>query len=105
MNSSNMVSARYIHFYFLNLINAFYKILPMAENKEPTRNEYMLSLRCEMLGMRGLVESLGDNTGFLSLLSILTYFIDNPNCESAVVKREVFKAISICKHIAAEFER
>jgi len=105
MNSANTVSPRYIHFYFLNLVNAFYKILPMAENKEPTRIGYMCNLRREMLGMQCLIETLGRNTGFLSLLNILSYFINNPDCDEDIVRSDVFKAISICKHIAAEYRR
>lgn len=104
MRPYKTVSLNYIHFYFLNLVNAFYKILPMAENKEPTRYEYMRSLRREMLGMEGLIRALGRNTGFLSLLNILTYFIDNPDCEDDIIKSDVFKAISICKRIAKEYE-
>lgn len=105
MNSTNIVSPHYIRSYFLNLVNAFYKILPMAENKEPTRVGYMCNLRREMLGMQGLIEALGRNTGFLSLLNILSFFIDNPDCDEDIVRSDVFKAISICKHIAAEYRR
>lgn len=104
MSYSRVISPAYIRYYFLNLVNAFYKILPMAENREPTRYEYMQSLRREMLGMRGLIEALDHNTGFLTLLSILTYFIDNPDCEDDIIKSDVFKAISICKRIAKTYE-
>lgn len=105
MNHSGVITPAYIRYYFLNLVNAFYKILPMAENREPTRYEYMCSLRREMLGMEGLIEALGRNTGFLSLLNILTYLIDNPDCEDDIIKSDVFKAISICNRIAKKYER
>lgn len=103
MNPDSIITAQYIHTYFLNLVNAFYKILPMSENKEPTRVEYMCSLLREMLGMQGLVESIEYDTGFFSLLNILQYFIDNPDCDDLIVKRDVFRAISICKRIASKY--
>lgn len=103
MNDSNIVSPNYISCYFNNLINAFFKILPMTEENEPTRVEYMLSLRREMLGMHNLIESLGNHTGFLSLLNILSFLIENPLCETVIVKQDVFKAIAICKDMAHEF--
>ena len=40
---------------------------------------------------------------FLTLLSILQYLINYPKCLVKVVKREVFRAISICKKIGARY--
>jgi len=39
----------------------------------------------------------------VSLLNILQYLIDNPECSLTVVKREVFRAISICNKLKAKY--
>lgn len=96
-------SPRQIHSYFSNLVNAFYKILPMAENKEETRAEYMGSLLRELMGMQKLVESIEYDPGFLTLLNILRYLIDHIDCSDEIVKKDVFKAISICNRLANKY--
>lgn len=85
--------------YFNNLINLFYKILPMRENGETTLQTYMESLAFELVGAKELVETIRCDAQFLSLLSILESLISQPDCEVPVVKREVFRAISICNKI------
>lgn len=103
MSIKYTLPASYISNYFTNLVNAFYKILPMTENREPTRVEYMCGLRREMLGMRRLIKSIDGHPGFLSLLNILSYLIDDPQCSDDVARHDVFQAISICNHIASEY--
>lgn len=82
--------------YFETLIDRFFKILPMFENEEDTLNVYMKSFQAELLGCQGLIVCIKENSLYLSLLSILQYLIDTPDCEVSDVKREVFRAISIC---------
>lgn len=84
------------------LINQFFKILPIRESGEPSLKEYMRSLQVEMLGCKSLIEQLHNDHMYLTLLSILQYLIDN-DCEIPVVKREVFKAISICKKLRQKY--
>lgn len=105
MKHEYTIPAYYINKYFTNLVNAFYKILPMTENREPTRVEYMCSLRREMLGMQGIVSSINGHPGFLSLLNILSYLIGDPQCSDDIARQDVFKAISICKRIAQEYAK
>lgn len=97
------ISAEAVNKYFQNLINRFFKILPMKESEEETLPTYISSLQIELLGMKSLIPELQDNSSFLSLLAVLQYFEDNPDCETAVVRREVFNSISTCKHLAAEY--
>lgn len=87
--------------YFKTLVNLFFKILPIREAEDPTLETYMCSLRNELLGCREVVVAIHNNAGFLSLISILQYLIENPDCSVRDVKREVFKAISICNRLAA----
>lgn len=104
MMSDQLYSPYYIYIYFSNLVNAFYKILPMAENKEKSRVEYMGSLLRELLGMQKMAESVEYDTGFLSLLNILRYLLDHADCNPEIVKQDVFKAISICNRLANKYQ-
>ena len=61
------------------------------------------SLQAELLGCKELVEAIHEDPMFLSLISILQYLIDTPSCPTPVVKREVFKAISICNKLKAKY--
>lgn len=92
-----------LHNYFRNLVNNYFKILPMREQNEESLTIYMKSLQVELLGCKGLVISLQKDSSYLTLLSILQYLIDNPECTVREVKREVFRAISICNKLKAQY--
>lgn len=94
--SGTPVDADAVINYIESLINRFFKILPIKENNEETLGVYIESLQLEMLGCKNLIPVLSKNGDYFSLLSILQYLIDNPDTPTRVVKREVFKAISIC---------
>lgn len=85
--------------YFHSMINHFFKILPMKETGEQSLAVYMKSLQMELLGCHELIPEIKENSMFLTLLSILQYLIDNPDCSTSDVKREVFRAISICNKL------
>ena len=89
--------------YVRNLVNQFFKILPIREKEEPSLITYMESLQMELLGCEALVEAINGDPLFLSLTSILQYLIDNPDSSVTVFKREVFKAISICNKLKARY--
>lgn len=90
--------------YFKRLINAFFKILPIRENEEDTLPVYVRSLQCEILGCGDLIEGLGCDPDFLRLSATLQYLYDHPETSVREVKREVFKAISICEALEARYE-
>lgn len=92
-----------IRSYFKRLVNHFFKILPMRENNEESLVTYMESLQIELLGCQNFIVTLKDDSNYLTILSILQYLIDNPECSVAQVKREVFRAISICNKMQAGF--
>lgn len=89
--------------YFRALVNLFFKILPIKESGESSLEVYMRSLQAELLGCKELIEAIHDDPLLLSLIAILQYLIDTPECEVSVVKREVFRAISICNKLKARY--
>ena len=89
--------------YFAELVNAYFKILPIRENKENTLPVYLDSLQLEMLGCQNLIPVLQTEPSFLELLAILQALIDRPELDVKTVKREVFKAIRICKRLADQY--
>ena len=90
--------------YFDYMVGQFFKILPMCEGKEESLPVYMRSLQVELSGCGGFINGLYDNALYVSLLSILQYLIDDPDCDVSEVKREVFKAIKICNKLKASYE-
>lgn len=102
-NNGGDINAEVIKKYFKNLVNAFFKILPLKENNESTLDTYLKSLQIELLGCKGVIAALNNDPLFLSLISILQYLIDYPECSVYEVKREVFKAISICNKLKATY--
>lgn len=97
------IDAEVLHNYFRNLVNHFFKILPIREQNEESLTTYMQSLQAELLGCKGLVSAIQNDASYLTLLSILQYLIDNPECTVRDVKREVFRAISICNKLKAQY--
>lgn len=89
--------------YFRALINLFFKILPIWESGESSLDTYMRSLQAELLGCKELIEAIHDDPLFITLIAILQYFIDNPDIGLPVVRREVFRAISICNKLKARY--
>ena len=89
--------------YFRNLVNQFFKILPMRESEEESLPVYIDSLRSELVGCSGLISGLETDPYFLTLLNILQFLSDNPDCPVKTTKREVFKAISICNRFKAKY--
>lgn len=89
--------------YFHNLVNSFFKILPIREKEEDSLSIYIQSLQIELLGCKSIIVALNNDPQYLTLISILQYFIDNPECEVYKVKREVFRAISICNKLKTKY--
>lgn len=97
------LDAEILHNYFRNLVNHFFKILPIREQNEESLTTYMQSLQAELLGCKGLISAIQNDALYLTLLSILQYLIDNPECPVREVKREVFRAISICNKLKSQY--
>lgn len=89
--------------YLQALINQFFKILPIWESKESTIDTYIRSLQSELMGCKELIIAINNDAQFLSLIAILQYLIDNPECENHVVKREVFRSISIINKLKSKY--
>ncbi len=97
------VNSKMLKNYFQTLISLFFKILPLWENGEGSLETYMRSLQMEMLGCESLINAIHQDSMFLSLLSILQALIDAPGTEIKTVKREVFRAISICNKLQKKY--
>ena len=97
------VNSELLHNYFKTLVNRFFKILPIRETEEASLPLYMQGLQRELLGCENLIPELCKDSVYLSLLGILQYLIDNPECTVREVKREVFNAISLCNKLKAVY--
>lgn len=86
-----------------DLVGQFYKILPLKENASVTVSQYIEALLREMLGMQSLIPAWHNDGGYLSLLGILQYFLDHPDCDVGIVKSDVFKAIKIIKRLREKY--
>lgn len=89
-----------LHNYFDALVNRFYKILPMREQDEPYLDLYMQSFRNELLGCNNCIEN---DAMLMTLVSILQYLIDHQDVPVSEVKREVFRAISVCNKLKDKY--
>ena len=99
------VDSRLLRNYFTNLVNHFFKILPIRENEESSLPTYMRSLQVELLGCKNFIPELCSDPSYLTLLGILQYLIDTPGCTLREVRREVFRSISICNKLKAVYAR
>lgn len=95
--------AKLLYNYFKTLVNQFFKILPIRENEEASLPTYMRSLQVELLGCKEFIPLLCEDAAYLTLLGILQYLIDNPQCTVREVRREVFRAISVCNKLKAQY--
>lgn len=102
-SSGALMSATMLGGYIRSLVNRFFKILPIKESGEDSLETYMRSLQAELIGFKDLVTVIHEDSDFVSLLSILQYLIDNPGCQTTTVRREVFRAISICNKLKAKY--
>ncbi len=96
------IPAKMVDKYLDGLVSQFFKILPLKENGVPTLNEFMRSFQRELLGHKGLMSYVENDSMYMALLSILQYLIDN-DCGVDVVRKEVFRAISICKKLRQKY--
>ena len=101
--NGQVIDREILYNYFRNLVNLFFKILPIREANEESLTTYMQSLQAELLGCKNLVNAINNDASYLTLLAILQYLIDNPDCSVKEVKREVFRAISICNKLKAQY--
>lgn len=102
MSMIDCIPTNMLENYLDMLVNAFYKILPLSEENEPSRKTYMVSLQAELIGCKQVINSLSNDGKYLSLIAILQYLI-NTECSHDDLKREVFKAISICKKLKVKY--
>lgn len=98
------MDAKLLDSYLHRLVGRFYKILPLKEEGEKSLNVYIKSLQAELLGFNKVACVICNDSLILSLVSILQYLSDEPECETDIVRREVFHAISICKKLEEKYK-
>lgn len=101
-SAGSPIDRKSLRAFYKGLIGDFFKILPMWEDSEITLPVHMRSLQIELLGGSGLVLIIKEEPAYLKLLCILQYMIDNPEMELREVRREVFKATSLCSKLEAK---
>lgn len=89
--------------YMRNLVDRFFKILPLWEENEETLPIYLDSMLIELSGFRSMMFALHHDHDFVTLIAIVQYLIDNPETSSRTVRREIFRAISICNKLSAKY--
>lgn len=97
------LNEKLLHNYFKSLVDHFFKILPMREDEEESLPVYIRSLQIELLGCEEFIPELKNDADYLTLLSLLEYFANNPKSTVREVRREVFHAISICNKLKAVY--
>ncbi len=97
------VDSMLVRNYFEKLVNKFYKILPLKESNESSLRKYLQSLSAELLGFKSLLVKIDYDSQFMTLLCVLQYITNTPDCTVGDVKREVFKAISVCNKLADKY--
>lgn len=98
-----MITRYSLHNYLRNLVDRFFKILPLWEEGEETLPAYLDSMLIELSGFRSMMFALHHDHDFVTLIAIIQYLIDNPETPSKTVRREVFRAISICNKLSAKY--
>lgn len=88
------------------LINSVFKILPLYEEKNVGIETYVESLLFELYGLDKVIK-IENSYEYISLLSTLESIkknVTNQDSEKKVIKREVFKCISIIKNAIGKLE-
>jgi len=64
---------------------------------------HLESLKIELLGSQGLVSKIKTDAQFIRLLTTIQFFISENNIEHCVLRREVFKCISIIEKLQKKY--
>lgn len=97
------VESEVLGHYLETLVDRFFKILPLRESGEPSLGAYLESLRSELAGFEAFMVDLRGDGMLMSLLCMLQYLIDHPETEVRQVRREVFRAISLCNKLSERY--
>lgn len=98
-----MITRYSLRNYMRSLVDRFFKILPLWEDGEETLPTYLDSMLVELSGFRSMMFALHHDQDYVTLIAILQYLIDNPDTTPRTVRREVFRAISICNKLSAKY--
>lgn len=87
--------------YLKKLIDKFFKIIPLKEEKSDTVDAYIESLVSELTGMHDLMYALNLNPQIMTLISTLyALLLEDNNYRS-----EIFKCIQVIKNLESEYRK
>ena len=92
--------------YFKHLINSFFKILPMFEDKEPTLNTYLDNLYEEMTSCTKIIEQIEEDPQYMSLLLTLIFLRrhnESGDLTHEKCKAKVFGAMTTCGRLSIRY--
>lgn len=85
--------------YLRDLVNLFYKILPMWENGTSTLPTYIAELLSELESFDAMFRYCDFDPNFMKLILTLKSFLTEPDMDLLIVRRRVFNAIGTTKAI------
>lgn len=97
------VSRKLIYNHTGELVGQFYKILPIKESGSDTFQLYVSSLLRQMLGAKELFLEWQEDSRIATLLDILQYMVDHPDCETGLVRSDVFRSINLIKQLQKKY--
>lgn len=86
-----------------DLINKFFKILPMWEQNVTTLPIYLEGLKDDLVNCSIVVTEFKSDGDYLTLVCILQLLISNPDLNTNKVRRQIFRAINICNTLRARY--
>ena len=93
--------------YYDSLIDSVFKILPLYEEENIGIKTYVESLLFELYGLDSAIR-IEDSADYISLLSTLESIkkeVVKSDSKKKVIKREVFKCISVVKNSIVKLEK
>lgn len=97
------VSRNLIYRHTGELIGKFYKILPIKESGSATFSRYVGSLLRQMLGAKELFTEWQEDSRIITLLETLQYMADHPDCDTELVRSDVFGSINLIKQLQEKY--
>lgn len=99
----NQLQTEAMYNYLTVLVNRIFKILPIREQDDDSLPIYLQSLLAEVLGYGCLVCDMKNDPDFITMIAVLQYLADHTSIDVKNVRREVFKAISICNKLKSKY--
>lgn len=97
----NPIPEQLVSNYFEVLINKFYKILPLYEERSETVGQYIDSLLYELTGNQEAIIMINEDGQYASLIGTLESLQSSSDIKK--IKREIFKCIRIIESLNKKY--